>query len=254
MEMNENPYQGISGLPNPSTKNHLPYIEAISTASKWINEHKGAPLKITDPIADFIIYLSFLTQDSENWKSRFIHSQNTAGFFYTTPDRYWRTIALSLTTPSLKNLCLQILPNVDQESYFPTHYPKPIPLSIIPKLIQTTKKNQSNKKGKPWKLDDRWDHLWPSSRKVFQEIRRRTQYPKKRDDFPWTQAGIKSLSKYSRISKRQTIRALHQLQQFGLIKRMFKGNTFIGASKYYVFIDPSVSGAFKIKSLSRSKH
>jgi len=252
--MEQNTSQEISGLPNHSIEDFKNYVDLITTAVDWAHKNNDAPSSAILEGEGDIIIVSFLLSEFKGWSERFGKSQKMAARFYRDPDTYWRTIALGISTPEVEKSCLDLFPNLDRGKYFPHEEPYADPRGDRHEPITKSKRKSTHKRGDLWRLDDRWDHLWPSSRKVFQEIRRRTQYPKRPDDFPWSQTGVESLVKFTGVSECQVKRAIHQLERFGLIKRIFKGNTFLGASKYHVFITPSMSGAFKIKSLSRKKH
>ena len=252
--MEQNTHLNTFDLPNRSPQEFKKYQDIITDAVDWAHKNKDAPDFVTDEVAADIIIISFLVSDFEWWSTKFLNIQRPARVLYRDPDTFWRTIAMAVSTPQVKQQCLIVRPDLNREKYFPYEEPYADPRGDRHELITKSKRKSTHKRGDLWRLDNRWDHLWPSSRKVFQEIRRRTQYPKRLDDFPWSQTGIESLVKFTKVSEHQVRRALHQLERFGLIKRIFKGNTFLGASKYLVFITPSMSGAFKIRSLSREKH
>jgi hypothetical protein len=251
--MNQQPQLDTFEIPNRSPEEFKRYQNLITTAVSWAHEHKGAPNFFPDDEAGHVICVSWLISDPKLWEERFRDSQNKAGFFYRDWNTYRNTIALGVSTPEVKSACLESFPNLDWEKYFKHSSSTPAPQRIAPQTTPAVKRKHPHKKGELWKLDARWDHLWPSSRKVFPEILRRTQYQKRPGNFPWSQTGVKSLVKFTGVSECQVRRALHQLECFGLIKRIVKGNTFEGASKYLVFITPSMSGVFKIKSLSSKK-
>ena len=251
MQTTEHTHPDTFDLPNHSLEDFKNYVDLITTAVDWAHKNNGAPSSAILEGEGDIIIVSFLLSEFECWSDRFRKCQKTAARFYRDPDTYWRTIALGISTPEVERSCLDLFPNLDREKYFPYVEPLEGIRGDLPGVTTKPKRKYTHKRGALWKLDDRWDHLWPSSRKVFQEIRRRTQYPKRSDNFPWTQTGVESLAKFTGVSVCQVKRALHQLERFGLIKKIFKGNSFLGASKYIVFVTPSMSGAFKFKSLSR---
>ncbi len=252
--MSEQPYLDTLRIPSPSEKDHQPFIDLIITAVDWAHKHRNAPPHITDPEADFIIYISFLTSDTQRWITRFKDAQKKAARFWRDPNTYWKAIASGVCTPKSITLCKTMLPSLDAEIYLNETSHQPTPQKIAPQPTPKPKTKPAHKRGELWKLNARWDHLWPSSRKVFLELLRRTQYPKRPDDWPWSQAGIQSLKKYTGISERQVRRALRQLERFKLIRRFVKGNTFEGASRYFVFLIPEMSGAFSHATRARKKH
>jgi hypothetical protein len=102
----------------------------------------------------------------------------------------------------------------------------------------------AKKRGEKWKVDDRWVKVWPSSRAVIKELWFRTHLSKIQGTFPYAYAGIESLMKVTGFSEKQVRRALKQLQALGFICRMFRAYKGMGASKYWVFLTPGMSGAF----------
>lgn len=253
MEMETHAYQGIPGLPPPSSKDHTPYIDRITGASNSLYKSNRTRLPIPNPMTDFIIYISFLISDPEWWAAAFTKGQRSAARFPTDLNTHWETIRIALYTPELEKVIMLCLPLLDREKYFPQTHLTPDSQKITPRPAPAPKKKQLHKRGELWKLDGSWDNLWKSSQNVFTELLRRTQYPKNSENFPWCQAGIKSLHKFTGVSPRQIERALSQLERFKLIKRIVKGNEFQGCSKYLVFIVPKMSGAFSRKSLHTKK-
>ena len=247
--MEQHAYQGIPGLPPPSSKDHTPYIDRITATSDSLYKSNRTRLPIPNPITDFIIYISFLISDPEWWTATFTKGQRSAARFPTDLNTYWETIRIALYTPKLEKIVMLCLPLLDREKYFPHTIITPTLQRITPESTPTPKKNQLHKRGELWKLDRRWDHLWPSSRKVFTELLRRSQFSKRPDAFSWCQAGIPSLAKFTGVSGIQVKRSLHQLQNYSLIKRIVRGYKDKGASKYLIFRTPKMSGAFTLKSL-----
>ena len=137
--MEQNAYQGIPGLPSPSTKDHSPYIESIVMAYDWLKKHKGTDSPISDQKADLTIYVSFLITDTEKWTDKFRDSQRNAAKFPRDKDNYWRAIALGLSTPQTEKVCLEIFPDLDREKYFPPEIPTPTPQKITPQPLPKTK-------------------------------------------------------------------------------------------------------------------
>jgi hypothetical protein len=236
-----------------SKEEFITYVNLLTKAVQWIHKNHNEPEHYTDvPVGDIII-ISFLISEFDWYCTALINSLRSAAKVYRNPDTYWKTIALGVWTPDVEKAWLYLHPDLPRPEYFP---PAEIPLTpqkIISKEIPTLKKKHFQKRGQPWKLDVRWDHLWNSSRAVFLEILRRTQYPKRPGNFPWCQAGIRSLAKFTHFSPRQIQDALIQLERFKLIKRILKGNNFQGCSKYLIFITPKMSGAFSLKSLHVKK-
>jgi len=135
--MNLEPYPDILGIPSPSKKDHQPYIDLINVAVDWAHKHHNAPPHITDPEADFIIYISFLTSETEWWISRFKDSTNKAGFFYRDPNTYWRAIAMGVSTPKVLDVCKKLLPSLDPEKYSIKTTFTPAPQKITPQATPT---------------------------------------------------------------------------------------------------------------------
>jgi len=295
--MTQNTYQDIPGLPSPSTKDHTPYIDRIVMAGDWINKQKGADRRIADPVADFVIYMAFLILNTEEWKQRFNDSQNEAGFFYKDPKTYWKTISFGTATPEVKRICLLCLPNLNPEEHFLKYNIKQTPQKITPQPIPNPnlKIRETPNETKPrlrlvkkpftpniarplcqeWKLDPRWEKLFPCSTQLFYLLIFRTyrkdtfQKIKKALEneetyFPWCLTGIKSLEKqltrHPKLSTdtknyegRQIRRSLKQLCNLGFIHRIFRGYKDQGAGKYHIFLNPRMSACFHKSSIDVKK-
>jgi len=295
--MTQHAYQNIPGLPSPSTKDHTPYIDRIVMAADWINKQKGADRRIADAVADFIIYMAFLILDTQEWKQRFTDSQNKAGFFYTDPKTYWKTISFGTATPEVKRICLLCLPNLNPEEHFEKYNikqtrqkitPQPIPNPNL-KIRETPNETKPHLRlvKKPftpniprplcqeWKLDPRWEKLFPCSTQVFYLLIFRTY---RRDTFqkikkalkngetyfPWCLTGIKSLSKQltyhpksscrmKNYKDRQIRKSLQQLWDLGFVHRIFRGYEDQGAGKYHIFLNPRMSARFHKSSIDVKK-
>ena len=252
--MEQNTHTNTPTLTSSYPKDHTPYLDLIIKTVKGIHQHLGAPNHIDEEVAGFIIYSSFLISETEDWKRRFILFRKYATEKYTTSQNYWRTIARGVSTPEVERVCLELLPNLDKGKYFPDDNTTRLIKRIALEHNNKPKRNSIHKRGELWRLDRRWDRLWPSSRKVFIEICRRSQKPKRPFAFPWCQAGIPSLSRFTRVSECQVKRSLHQLQNRSLIKRIVRGYEGTRGSKYYVFLTPKMSGAFCHKSPQKRKH
>ena len=133
--MTQHAFQNIPGIPSGSTKDHTSYIDLITQASNLNLKHKGATKKIDEPFADQIIYLSFLILDGDVWKAKFIRSMAMAHCLYRDAPTYWRSIALALMTPEVEKATLQLLPNLDQEKYFPHPIITPAVQRIAPQPL-----------------------------------------------------------------------------------------------------------------------
>lgn len=201
-----------------------------------------------------IIYLSYFLIEPNEWKAQFTHIKTVAFRFFTTPDIFWTTIAAALYSPNVGEAYKKLISPFDPEKYLIKTSTISAPQKISPELTTKPKRKHFPKRGQLWKLDRRWDHLWDSSHAVFLEIIRRTQYPKRPENFPWCQAGVRSLAKFTGYSEHQVKHSLHQLERFKLTKRIVRGYKDQGASKYLVFLTPSMSGAFSRKSLHAKKH
>jgi len=243
----------IPGIPNRSPQDIERFITLITKAVDWAHQHKDAPNCFPDDETGDVIITSFLLSNIQSWGKRFTDSQKTAARFYRDWNTYRTTIAAGVSTQEVEKQCSELFPNLDRAKYFHHTIVTPTPQKITPRAAPTPKKKQLHKRGELWKLDPKWENLWPSSRKVFTEMLRRYQFSKRQDAFPWCQAGIKSLHKFTGVSQRRIQDSLKQLEQFKLIKRIVKGNEFQGCSKYLVFIVPEMSGAFSRKSLHTKK-
>ena len=229
------------------------YQHLLTSSIDWATKHGKDPNPFQHPELSDIITTSYLVTPFGPWCDKFKQAHKAAAHIDQRGERYARTIQHALSTPEVKSACLVHHPDLDLEKYFQHLITKPLQNEITPHPTTTPKKKQPHKRGELWKIDDRWEHLWPSSRAVFMEILRRTQYPKRPDNFPWCQAGVKSLAKFTNFSPRRIQDALSQLEHFKLIKRIVKGNQYQGCSKYLVFIIPKMSGAFSRKFLHAKK-
>lgn len=254
MRMKTQPTEDHPGIINGNPEALNLFLNLVTEAAHWSHKHKGAPDDITNGPAQTDIIKAFFSSDLQLFQTNFKRSQQNASQFYRNPDDYWKTIALGVSTQDLRREVTNISPPIDREKYFPNQeHSKPSP-TITPQAVPIPKKKHLHKRGELWKIDTRWERLWPSSHAVFMEILRRTQYPKRPDNFPWCQAGVNSLAKFTNFSPRQIQDALSQLERFKLIKRIVKGNQFQGCSKYLVFIIPKMSGAFTRKFLRAEKN
>ena len=135
--MEQNAYQGIQGLPSPSSKNHTPYINLIVMAAEWAENHRGASPVISEPFADFIIYISFLVSETEWWIHAFTESQRKAALFYRDLNTYWIVIAIGVLSPEVERVVLLCLPKIDRGKYFPLANPSPESQEITPEATPT---------------------------------------------------------------------------------------------------------------------
>lgn len=252
--METNTPQDFRDIPNRTPLEFQKYQHIITDAIDWAHKNKDAPDYLTDEVAADIIIVSFLVSDFEWWSTKFLNIQRPARIMYRDPDTFWRTIAMAVSTPQIEQQCLIVRPDLDREKYFNHAFTMPGPEKIAQRLRPAQIGRPLIKRGELWKLDIRWDHLWPSSHKVFREILRRTQYPKRPGNFPWCQPGLHSLNKFTRVSTRQIKRALVQLERFKLLKRISRGYVDQGCAKYFVFLTPTMSRAFSQKSLHAKKN
>lgn len=257
--MNEQPHTNTTRKSTPSPKDHAPYVKLITEAINAARKHPDQPKCFADQIADHIIYLSFLKLPTPEWKKKFLRAQTKAISSWNGPKNYARAIARDLLTPDVERECLKLFPHIDTGKYFNHTITPATSYEIKPRTAPAPIKHQPHRRAELWKLTPRWDHLWRSSSIIFLEILRRTQYPKRPENFPWCQAGIKSLAKFTGYEERQVKRALHQLEDYKLIKRIYRaypsqGPTKKGPSKYFVFLTPDMSGAFSCKSDLAKKH
>ena len=293
VQMEQNAYQEIPGLPSPSSKDHSPYIESIVMAAEWLKKHRGADSPIGDQKADLTIYVSFLITETEKWTDKFRDSQRNAARFYRDKDTYFRTIAIGVSTPQTEKVCLEIFPNLDRGKYFPHDIPAPTPEKINPRGIPApqpriqeapeeteprlglVKKpfslNIATRLCRDWRLDTRWEKLFPCSRELFCRLIFRTYrkdtirkikkaIARGETYFPWCLTGNDSLSRQltyhpksscrmKHYERRQIGRALRQLWNLGFIHRIFRGYEDQGAGKYHVFLNPKMSARFNKSSI-----
>jgi len=252
--MKPEPNSDALGIPSPSKESLEVFSKLIFDTIDQVNKRLKV---IHHPVPDesfAIIYLSLSFYSVDEWKSKFTHLRGVAFRFFTTPAIFWATIATALYTPTIGGAYKKINPSFDLGKYLNYTSTTPAPHKIGPELTTKLKRKSPYKRGELWKLDRRWDHLWPSSRKTFTELCRRTQIPKKPFAFTWCQAGIPSLVKFTGVSEIQVRRALHQLQNYSLIKRIVRGYEGTRGSKYYVFLTPKMSGAFYFTTRQTKKH
>jgi hypothetical protein len=249
--METNPQTNTTRKHTLSKKNHLPYIELITSAANFISERERIPRTIAEPIADFIIYVSFLHTETEWWINTFTKAQAFAAQQYRDPYDYWRLIARALSTPKVESECYKILPGLRRYAYFrhlhtkayaPITKPQP-----TPRPTKTLVAVPQTRRGLKWKLDDRWDELSPIDHKIFFEGCRRARIPKRQDDFPWAELGVESLSKKIRATHWQVKQSRFHLCALGLWQRIKRGYKDQGASKYHTFFTPKMSDAYFAK-------
>jgi len=271
--MEANPQTNTTRKPTLSKKNHLPYIELITSAADFISEKERIPRTIAEPIADFIIYVSFLHTETEWWINTFTKARELAEGIYGNPYDYWRLIARRLSTPKVESECYKILPGLRRLEYFShlhnktaapitnnptlpkqyqppqTYWPErktPAP-AATPTGTKTLVARPRIRRGLKWRLDDRWSELSRIDKRNFLEGCRRAQIPKREDDFPWAELGAKSLSQKIGATHWQVKQSRFHLCELGLwcrIKRGYKGQ---GSSKYYTFFTPEMSSAYFAK-------
>jgi hypothetical protein len=134
--------------------------------------------------------------------------------------------------------------------------PQPIPEpSPKPKKTELTLKKKTTARGQKWRLDPRWDKLTPCAKAVFLVLCLRAIWPKKPNQWPWAFAGVgtwikgkgeiqSKLSKQTGFKSAQLRRALRHLQALGMIKKIIRGSTGQGVSKFHVFFTPEMSKAY----------
>lgn len=241
-------------IPNRTPEQFKKYQHIITDAVAWAHRHNGAPEYLVDDEASTILCASWLLIDPKQWEEQFARSQKIAARFYHDWPTYLRTIAHGISTPDVKTACVKSFPHFDWEKYYGPELGIPTIDKPTRRPAPAVKHKPTHKRGDLWKLNPRWDNIWNSSHKVTQNLFRRTQMPKKLNSFPWCEAGIKSLSKHTGVSERQTRRALKQLERYGLIKRIKRGYKDQGVSRYLVFTTPAMSAAYSAKSYEAKKH
>jgi len=278
--MEANPQTNTTRTHTLSKKNHLPYIELITSAADFISEKERIPRTIAEPIADFIVYVSFLHTETEWWIDTFKKAQAYAADDYRNPNDYWRLIARRLSTPRVESECYKILPGLRRLEYFShlhnktaapitnnpalpkqyqppqTYWPErktPAP-AATPKGTKTLATSPRIRRGLKWKLDHRWSELSRIDKRNFLEGCRRAQKPKRENDFPWAELGVDSLSKKVGATHWQVKQSRFHLCELGLWCRIKRGYKDQGSSKYYTFITPKMAGAYFVKHRGKGKH
>lgn len=137
--MEQNTLQDFSGIPPPSKKDHTPYIDLISKASCTVLKKFGGKRLVSEPIEDFIIYISFLSTETKWWIDTFTKWQENAEYLSHSENGFWRMIQFNLSTPEVERVCLKLLPNLDREKYFPHPITTPGPGEIRPRPSLETK-------------------------------------------------------------------------------------------------------------------
>jgi hypothetical protein len=198
------------------------------------------------------------TEKQISWEELFIREVNWACSHKATPEEAWDYISNQVFTKEV----IKQYPELDKKGVDrkewrktdcdvePGREIKKRPLSDY----ALSKPRLAKKRGKKWKEDDRWEKVWPSSRKIIKELWYRMHFPGNKKTFPYAYAGIKSLVKVTGLEERQVRRGLRQLQALGMIARMFRAYKGMGASKYWVFLTPKQSGAFLKKAAGKSKN
>lgn len=253
MEANPIQHPELQHIPNRTPEQIHQYQLELTKAFDWAHKHKGAQQFFTnEPVSDIII-TSYLLSDHHRWINQFRDAWNEAAFNWRTPGQFWISIARRLSTPEVQNHWVRLHPDLDRAKYFDTPLPGTTTPSPAPRPRLRLVKKPRHRRAELWRLHAKWEHLQPSSRQIYLEMVRRAQFSKRLHACPWTQTGIQSLVKFTRVSKRQVIRALNQLERYKLIKRIYRGNSFIGASKYLVFVTPKMSGLYSFLSAGRHK-
>ncbi len=253
MEMTQNLNPNTLDTPTPQGKDFRPFVDLIFTAGQEIRKRFKAPAHIIDQEAAEILYLSYLASPPDEWVRRFIDARTKAVRFFRNAFTYWRTLAYAAYIPAIENECKQFIPSFDPQRYTfkPSHIPAP--QKVAPQPTPKPKRKPAHKRGQLWKLDDRWDDLWPSDKKIFSEGCRRAQIPQKEDAFPWAELGVQSLSKKTEVSPHQVKRCRFHLCELGLWSRIKQGYKDHGASRYHIFFTPEMSSAFFTKRRGKGK-
>jgi len=146
--MEQNTLQDFSGIPSPSKKNHTPYIDLIAAAADSVQKKFGGDHRAIEPIIDFIIYMSFLSTETEWWVNTFTKWQGNAEYLSRTENNHWRMIQGGLLTPEVERVVMLCLPDLDREKYFPHPITAPTPEEIRPRPSLETKPNPTPHKYK----------------------------------------------------------------------------------------------------------
>jgi hypothetical protein len=243
--MKPKPNSNALGIPTPPPESYRVYADLICKTTDQIRRRFAAPDHTIDSEADHIIYQAFLHLPLDEWKAKFSRAAKSAIQFSTTPERSWKTIAAGLSDPEVAEAYKKLTPS---------QVKKPFSLKIATRLCAD------------WRLDPRWEKLFPSSKEllyrlIFRTYRKDTIRKLKQalangeTFFPWCCTGIASLSKQltyqprsstgmKHYKHRQIRNALRQLWDLGFLHRIFRGYKEQGAGKYHIFLNPKMSATF----------
>jgi len=189
---------------------------------------------------------------------------------------------------SQQGVIIEILPSEEYRRRGPEQISTILPRTYVPaqetpevikpelRLVKKTfNLNIAMRLCEAWRLDPRWEKLFPCSRELFYRLIFRTyrkdtfrkikQALKKGETFfPWCLTGNDSLSKQltyhpksscrmNHYERRQVGRGLRQLWDLGFIHRIFRGYEDKGAGKYHVFLNPKMSARFNKSSIDVKK-
>lgn len=247
--MKPEPNSDALRIPTPPPESYRVYADLISKTTDQIRRQFAAPDHTTDSEADQIIYQAFLHLPLDEWKAKFSRAAKSAIQFSSTPERSWKTIAAGLSDPEVAEAYKKLNPSLK----------KPFSLKIATRLCAD------------WRLDPRWEKLFPSSKEllyrlIFRTYRKDTIRKLKQalangeTFFPWCCTGIASLSKQltyqpkstkqvKHYEDRQIKRALRQLWDLSFLHRIFRGYKEQGAGKYHIFLNPKMSARFNKSSI-----
>lgn len=253
METIETPHLDFLQAHNKTPEQFAQYQSEITEALQWANRNIGAPDTYTNEAAGDIIIISWLLSDHASWITRFNAAWMRALTNANTQGEFFGAICRELATPQVKEAWTRIHPDLDTHKWFddPTNAQHHTTTTRPAKTTTTAK--PTHLRAQLWKLHPKWEHLRPSSKKVFLEMHRRAQHPKKKGTFPWGRFGVTSLHKFTHLSEHQVKRARDQLERYGLIKRITRGYPGKGGAVYFVFKTPKMSGAYSHKATRKTK-
>lgn len=244
METTENATLDFLQIHNRTPDQLQEYLYELGIAHRWTIENRAAKETYQHEKVLTIITLSWFDTEPQHWADKFRAAWSGAAHYWKSQGLFWATTAAQLATPHIKKQWEALYPGEDLHEFL-----TPV-LDYINSRIhpdpqkQHTPKKKTSPRGDLWKLNPKWERLWPSSRKIFLELLRRSQFTTKQNKYPWCQPGLTSLHKFTRVSVPQIRRALLQLQHYGLIKRFRRGYLHQGCAKYLVFLTPKMAGAF----------
>jgi hypothetical protein len=257
--------------PLPEINNHTQaefyrYVDLLTMArDQGVALHNETNVKL-DGFGSNVICVSFLVSKFKEWEKKFVSSQKGAIKKGESFGEYWEIIVNGVSTPEIIDLTRWALKNVPSEIELPIRETPKEKKQESPRIKKAFNPKIAMSLTKAWRLDPRWEKLFPCTKELFFRLVFRTYrketFKKIKEAigrgetyFPYCCTGNNSLSKqlvYHKKSttkekhyeRRQIGRAMSQLCDLGFIHQIFRGYHDQGAGKYHIFLNPDMSATF----------